>query len=109
MEGMAVRRPRIATGVTPISEILRIESGARLNLFHCIFDNRGSIGNCISVASNACGEWERIRINGGSSGKSGLCIEDKGRVEMIDVSAIKFRHYYSHVYCFSQLLFNFSL
>eukprot|EP00578_Thalassiosira_sp_NH16_P013954 CAMPEP_0181124830 /NCGR_PEP_ID=MMETSP1071-20121207/26704_1 /TAXON_ID=35127 /ORGANISM="Thalassiosira sp., Strain NH16" /LENGTH=1058 /DNA_ID=CAMNT_0023210189 /DNA_START=205 /DNA_END=3381 /DNA_ORIENTATION=+ len=84
MEGITIRRPRIAMGVIPTSEILRIEHGARLDMFHCIFDNRGSIGNCISVGCDASGRWERIHINGGSKGKSGILIEKNGKVELID-------------------------
>ena len=87
MEGITIRRPRIAVGVIPTNEILRIEHGARLDMFHCIFDNRGSIGNCISIGCDASGRWERIHINGGSKGKSGILIEKNGKVELIDVSA----------------------
>jgi len=84
MEGITIRRPRIATGVTPSNEILRIEHGGCLDMFHCAFDNRGSIGNCISVRGDAGGRWEKAIINGGSSGKSGLMIETNGKVELID-------------------------
>ena len=92
MEGVTIRRPRISTGVTPNTEILRIEAGGRLDMFHCVFDNRGSIGNCVSVSGGAGGRWEKASINGGSRGKSGLLIEKNAKVELIDVSICKAEH-----------------
>ncbi|KAL7534972.1 hypothetical protein ACHAXR_008693 [Thalassiosira sp. AJA248-18] len=84
MEGITIRRPRIATGVTPVSEILRIDSGGRLDMYNCVFDNRGSIGNCISISSNAGGRWERTNINGGSKDRSGLFVGKLGKVVLIE-------------------------
>jgi superfamily II DNA/RNA helicase len=92
MEGVTIRRPRISTGVTPNTEILRIEAGGRLDMFHCVFDNRGSIGNCVSVSGGAGVRWEKASINGGSRGKSGLLIEQNAKVELIDVSICKDEH-----------------
>ena len=86
MEGITIRRPRIATGVTLNNEILRIESGGRLDMFNCVFDNRGSMGNCISVGSNSGGRWENTSINGGSKDRSGLSVENDAKVELTDVS-----------------------
>ncbi|KAL7553485.1 hypothetical protein ACHAWF_016776 [Thalassiosira exigua] len=85
MEGLTIRRPRIATGVTPSNEILRIESGSRLDMFHCVFDNSGGVGNTVSVGCNAGGRWEKTSINGGSNGKRGLFLEKNSKVELIDV------------------------
>lgn len=88
MEGITIRRPRIATGVTPANEILRLESGGRVDMFHCEFDNRGSIGNCVSVSSDAGGRWEQASITGGSRGYSGLCVRDGAKLELVDVSQV---------------------
>lgn len=86
MEGVTVRRPRIATGVTPSNQILRIDGG-RVNMYNCVFDNSGSVGNCISVSGNkAGGNWEKAVIRGGSHNESGLFVENGARVELIDVS-----------------------
>ncbi|KAL3811882.1 hypothetical protein ACHAXA_005548 [Cyclostephanos tholiformis] len=85
MEGITIRRPRISMGMTHNTEILRIEAGARLDMFNCVFDNRGSIGNCVSVMSDgAGGRWEKATINGGSRDYSGLLIEKNAKVELID-------------------------
>jgi len=84
MEGMTIRRPRIATGVTSSNEILRIESGGRLDMFHCVFDNRGSIGNCVSVGSDAGGRWVNTSIKGGSKDKNGLFLKTNAKVELTD-------------------------
>ena len=89
MEGITIRRPKIVTVFSPNNEILRIESGGRLNVFHCVFDNHGSIGNCVSmVGSNYGGRWEKTSITGGSTNKSGLHIEKNARAELIDVSVL---------------------
>jgi len=88
MEGVTIRRPRIATGVTPSNQILRIEGG-RLNMYNCVFDNRGSAGNCVLVSgNNAGGSWEKASIKGGSHNKSGLLVENGASIELIDVSAV---------------------
>jgi len=84
MEGITIRRPRISTGVTPNSEILRLEG--RVDMFHCVFDNRGSSGNCVSVRSGGVGRWERASINGASRDKHGLLIEKDAKLELLDVS-----------------------
>lgn len=87
MEGITIRRPRISTGVTPNSEILRLEG--RVDMFHCVFDNRGSSGNCVSVRSGGVGRWERASINGASRDKHGLLIEKDAKLELLDVSVAK--------------------
>lgn len=87
MEGITIRRPRISTGVTPNTEILRIEAGASLDMFNCVFDNRGCIGNCVSISGGgAGGRWEKASINGGSRDYSGLLIEKNAKVVITDVS-----------------------
>lgn len=84
MEGITIRRPRIATGVTPKSEILRIDPNGHLNIFHCAFNNRGSIGNVVSVCNNAGGQWEQVSVSGGSRDSSGLHVEKNGKVELVE-------------------------
>ena len=87
MEGITIRRPRISTGVILNSEILRLEG--RVDMFHCVFDNRGSCGNCVSVRSGGVGRWERASINGASRDKHGLLIEKDAKLELLDVSMAK--------------------
>ena len=84
MEGITVRRPRIVTGAAANSNMMRIESGGRLDMFHCIFDN-GNAGPCISVAGNAGGEWEKVSV-AGSRGRSGLRLAPNAKVKLVDVS-----------------------
>ena len=87
MEGLTIRRSRIAsTGPTPNKDILRIESGGRLDMYKCNLDNRGSIGNCISVDSNASGNWESIVVAGASRDHSAILIKNGGRVELTSSS-----------------------
>ncbi len=86
MEGVTIRRPRIAAGGTPSNQIMRVDGG-RLNIFNCVFDNSGSIGQCVSVNGNkAGGSWERAIIKGGSQDKSGLVAESGACVQLIGVS-----------------------
>ena len=86
IEGITIRRPRIATGATPNNEILRVESGGRLDMFNCLLDNRGSIGNCVSCDSG--GRWEKIGITGASRNNNGLFLKKNAKVELIDVSIL---------------------
>lgn len=86
MEGITIRRPRIATGGTPSNQIMRIDGG-RLNMYNCVFDNTGNIGNCISVSgSKSGGSWEKAIIKGGSQNKCGLFVENGACIQVIDVS-----------------------
>ena len=84
IEGVTIRRPRIAIESTPNNDMLRVESGGRLDMFHCLFDNHGSVGNCISVDSHAGGQWEKVRITGGADGHSGLFVKKDAKLELVD-------------------------
>lgn len=87
MEGLTIRRSRIAsTGPPPNKDMLRIESGGCLDMYKCNLDNRGSIGNCIFVDSNAGGNWESIIVTGASRDHSGILIKNGGRVELTSSS-----------------------
>ena len=86
IEGITIRRPRIATGATPNNEILRVESGGRLDMFNCLLDNQGSMGNCVSCDSG--GRWEKIGITGASRNSNGLFLKKNAKLELIDVSIL---------------------
>ena len=91
MEGIMIRRPKLVTGVTPTNEILRLEHGGRLDIWHCIFDNYGSKGNCVSVdGSEAGGTWERLNVHGASEQFSGLLVNQSANIRLIDVSPLMF-------------------
>ncbi|KAL7499866.1 hypothetical protein ACHAWT_007886 [Skeletonema menzelii] len=88
MEGVTIRRPRIAAGEIPVQQIMRIDGGL-LNMYNCVFDNRGSLGHCISVnGKDSGGTWERAIIKGGSQDKSGLVVESGACIQMVDVSEL---------------------
>ena len=78
MEGVTICRSSLAKGSSRDNEILRIDSGGRLDVFNCVFDNRGSIGNCVSIGTNAKARWERARISGG------LFCDDSAKVSLND-------------------------
>lgn len=104
IEGVTIRRPRIATGGTPSSQIMRIDGG-RLNMYNCVFDNRGNIGNCISASgSKSGGSWEKASIKGGSQDKSGLFVENGAYIQLIDVSVESMCFYWIKFVVCSQLL-----
>ena len=84
MEGITVRRSKMATGAPSKSDILRILPNGHLDMFRCVLDNTGSVGNCISVSSNASGQWERTLISGCSRDHSGLVVENNARVELTE-------------------------
>eukprot|EP00985_Skeletonema_marinoi_P003962 scaffold1738_cov198-Skeletonema_marinoi.AAC.5 len=84
MEGVTIRRPRIAAGGTPSNQIMRIDGG-RLNMYNCVFDNSGNIGHCISInGKKSGGSWERAIIKGGSHDKSGLVVANGACIQLID-------------------------
>jgi len=86
MEGMTIRRSSLAKAVSHKNEILRIDSGGRLDVFNCVFDNRGCIGNCTSIGIDARARWEKAVISGGSEDSCGLRIGKNAKVQLIDVS-----------------------
>lgn len=88
MEGIMIRRPKLVTGNIPSNEMFRLEQGGRLDVWHCVFDNRGNIGNCVSISgSGAGGLWERLSIHGASEGCSGLLVGQGTNLHLIDVSS----------------------
>jgi hypothetical protein len=102
MEGIMIRRPKLVTGIAPSYQVMRIEQGGKLDVWHCIFDNRGSIGNCVSVSGiGAGGTWERLSINGASEEFSGLLVGQNASLHLLDVSksfvvSLACRFGYSH-------------
>ena len=88
MEGVTIRRPRIAAGEIPVHQIMRLDGG-RLNMYNCVFDNSGSLGHCISATGiNSGGIWERAVIKGGSQDNSGLVVESGANIQLVDVSEL---------------------
>jgi hypothetical protein len=86
MEGLTIRRSSFAKEISHNNEILRIDSGGRLDLFNCVFDNRGSVGNCTSIGIGAKVRWEKATISGGSENKCGLHVASNAAVDLISVS-----------------------
>lgn len=89
MEGIMIRRPKLVTGNTPINDLLRLDPGGRLDIWQCIFDNNGSIGNCVSVAgAGGGGMWERLYVHGASENCSGILVDQSSRLHLVDVSSL---------------------
>lgn len=87
MEGIVIRRPKLVSGAAPCNEILRLEQGGRLDIWHCLVDNRGCIGNCVSISgSGAGGTWERLNVHGASNGFSGLLVNEGANLHLVHVS-----------------------
>jgi hypothetical protein len=88
MEGITVRRPKMISGASPKNDLLRIESGGRLDVYHCVFDNRGSVGNCVSMTGTGSGgHWVKATLQGASRDCSGLFVGQYACAELIDVSS----------------------
>eukprot|EP01082_Thalassiosira_pseudonana_P006045 g5467.t1 g5467 contig2:591837-593116(+) len=85
MEGITVRRPKMISGASPKNDLLRIESGGRLDVYHCVFDNRGSVGNCVSMTGTGSGgHWVKATLQGASRDCSGLFVGQYACAELID-------------------------
>lgn len=87
---MMIRRPKLVTGNTPMNDLLRLDHDGRLDIWQCIFDNNGSIGNCVSVAGAAGGGgmWERLSVHGASENCSGILVGQSSKLHLIDVSSL---------------------
>lgn len=86
MEGVTIRRSSLAKTVSRHNEILKIDSYGRLDVFNCVFDNKGSLGNCTSVGIGSRVRWEKAIISGGSEDGCGLHVAKNATVELINVS-----------------------
>jgi hypothetical protein len=88
MEGVMIRRPKLVSGTTPTNEVMRIEQGGRLDIWHCVLDNRSSIGNCVSVhGTGAGGLWEKLSVHGASECCSGILVDQSANLHLVDVSS----------------------
>ena len=48
-EGITFRRPKLASGERSAPELLRLESGSKLDIIESALDNEGSEGNVVAV------------------------------------------------------------
>jgi hypothetical protein len=88
MEGVMIRRPKLVTGNTLTNEVMRVEQGGRLDVWHCILDNHGSRGNCVSVnGTGAGGMWEKLSVHGASEDCSGMLVGQGANLHLVDVSS----------------------
>lgn len=77
MEGVSIRRPRIASGEIKSQEVLRTINGGRFDMFNCVLDNDGCAGNVAVVSGvNSNGRWAQVEVCGGEKNSCGLKVED---------------------------------
>ena len=85
MEGVTIRRSTLTKEMSRHNEMLRIDSGGRLDVFNCVLDNKGSFGNCSSVGTGSRVRWERAIVRGGSKDRCGLHVAKNATVELMKV------------------------
>lgn len=77
MEGVSIRRPRIASGEMKSQEVLRTVNGGRFDMFNCVLDNEGCSGDVAVVSGiNSNGRWAQVEICGGEKKSCGLKVEE---------------------------------
>jgi len=86
MEGVTFRRPRISSGRTMEQEMLRMESGARIDMVHCVLSNEGSNGRVASLTA-AKGHWFDTHIKGSANG-CGIQLENEAKLELEESQVI---------------------
>lgn len=77
MEGVSIRRPRIASGEMKSQEVLRTVNGGRFDMFNCVLDNEGCAGDVALVSgTNSNGRWAQVEICGGEKNSCGLKVKE---------------------------------
>jgi hypothetical protein len=80
-EGITFRRPKLTAG--DARELLRLESGSRLDLVESVLDNEGANGDVVIVRGVATkGNWRNLAIRGGTGG---LVVEDGAHLSLTEV------------------------
>eukprot|EP00568_Trieres_chinensis_P019135 CAMPEP_0183324824 /NCGR_PEP_ID=MMETSP0160_2-20130417/78050_1 /TAXON_ID=2839 ORGANISM="Odontella Sinensis, Strain Grunow 1884" /NCGR_SAMPLE_ID=MMETSP0160_2 /ASSEMBLY_ACC=CAM_ASM_000250 /LENGTH=276 /DNA_ID=CAMNT_0025492495 /DNA_START=18 /DNA_END=851 /DNA_ORIENTATION=+ len=82
MEGITLRRPRIATDENQC-ESLRVLNGGSLNMVQCILDNEGRQGNVALLKNSSKGQWKGIEVRGGGQKGCGIAVEDKSHLNLV--------------------------
>ena len=86
MEGLTLRRPRIAAGERQSCESLRVTCGAKLDMTSCVLDNDGCLGNVALLKGSSKGCWKDVEIRGSGQQGCGVAIYDNSHLELIHVS-----------------------
>ena len=77
MEGVSIRRPRIASGEMKSQEVLRTVNGGRFDMFNCVLDNDGCAGDVAVVSgANSKGRWAQVEVCGCEKNSCGLKVEE---------------------------------
>ena len=85
IEGITFRRPKISSGGPVSCEMLNMTGSAKMDMFHCVFDNDGSSGSVVTLSgSGSKGRWNDVVIRNG--GSNGIDMEGKITVDIIDSS-----------------------
>ena len=88
IEGVTIRRPKMASEKSIGKEILRVEGKGKIDMAFCVFDNEGGTGNVTKLSGQGSkGKWHDILIKNASVGKSGLLIDENSTLLMDQVRA----------------------
>lgn len=81
IEGVTIRRPKMASGITSGFELLRLEGKGRVDLSNCVIDNEGGDGNgTVMKGYGLKGRWNDVLVTGAP--ECGVMIQDKSVIHM---------------------------
>jgi hypothetical protein len=87
MEGITIRRPKIAASESSSHEILQVQKGGKLDMVHCVLDNGGCSGSVVRVndKDSHC-RWDDVAIRGSGSAEGAVVVDSEGGLELSKVS-----------------------
>lgn len=80
IEGVTFRRPKISSGEGSTDDLLRVEKGGRVDIFHSVFDNtRSSSASAVTLrGTHSGGTWENVIVSGGNA--QGIEMDDSAKL-----------------------------
>jgi len=88
MEGVTLRRPKMASGTSAGKEILRVEGNGQIDMAYCVLDNEGGDGDVVRLRGTGMkGKWLDVVLKNASGEFNGLKIEDSAGIELVEVSS----------------------
>jgi len=81
IEGVTIRRPKMASGSSSGCELLRLEGRGRIDMTNCVLDNDGGDGNGTIIKGDGLkGRWNDVLVKGAP--ECGVLIQDKSVILM---------------------------
>jgi len=83
MEGITIRRPKMASESIAGMEILSVEGDGRVDMAYCVLDNEGGDGNTAKITGSGFkGKWDDVLIKNANANNNGVRIEGKAILQL---------------------------